>query len=327
MIQFVFIFLFTITRAWWNPGHLITARVAYDFLQKEQPEIITDVNTKLDFLKISDPGWTNSEKNYPFVECATFADEIKHKGGSYQEEWHFVDFPYLDEDQNIKDFPNFVFKPYNITLVVPQIIDYLVGQGDIDDMYAVQQIRENSWHNATENDNKSTALRLLIHYIGDIHQPLHATSRVDSNYPAGDRGGNSYPLKQKDGEPKVNELHALWDSVVYKFGEDYTLPLSKSNWDVLGGISSRLRSNYTIDPSDYLPLKIKQWALESFHWSGEKVYKDILENSVPTNEYVEDRQKLAEKQLVLGGRRLANTLKYIFTNPRKYHRNIVKRKF
>lgn len=66
----------------------------------------------------------------------------------------------------------------------------------------------------SEEDGLSTAMRLLIHYVGDIHQPLHATSRVDHEYISGDRGGNSFPLQAKD---SVNELHALWDSVLYEF--------------------------------------------------------------------------------------------------------------
>jgi hypothetical protein len=37
-----------------------------------------------------------SERNYPFVECATFADEIKLKGMTWQSDWHFDDQPYLD---------------------------------------------------------------------------------------------------------------------------------------------------------------------------------------------------------------------------------------
>ena len=31
----------------------------------------------------------------------------------------------------------------------------------------------------TEEIGKSIALRFLIHYIGDIHQPLHTTGRVN----------------------------------------------------------------------------------------------------------------------------------------------------
>merc|ERR1719336_1038579 len=33
------------------------------------------------------------------------------------------------------------------------------------------------------NDQISFALRLIIHYVGDIHQPLHATSGVNDEYP------------------------------------------------------------------------------------------------------------------------------------------------
>jgi len=65
-----------------------------------------------------------------------------------------------------------------------------------------------------EERGKSYALRLLIHYMGDIHQPMHALSRVNKEFPAGDRGGNSFPLKT---HYSAKELHAVWDSVIYEF--------------------------------------------------------------------------------------------------------------
>jgi hypothetical protein len=67
------------------------------------------------------------------------------------------------------------------------------------------------------NLGDSFNLRLLIHYIGDIHQPLHATSRFTSKYPEGDRGGNSFALTSSDG---VTQLHALWDSVLHEYSQD-----------------------------------------------------------------------------------------------------------
>jgi len=72
----------------------------------------------------------------------------------------------------------------------------------------------------TEADGLSTAMRLLMHYTGDIHQPLHATSRVDKEYPAGDRGGNSFPVPSIDG---AKNLHSVWDSVIYTEAGDYKL--------------------------------------------------------------------------------------------------------
>lgn len=43
---------------------------------------------------------------------------------------------------------------------------------------------------------------------------MHALSRVNTEFPAGDRGGNSFPLKN---HYSISELHALWDSVIYEF--------------------------------------------------------------------------------------------------------------
>ncbi len=74
--------------------------------------------------------------------------------------------------------------------------------------------------NHSEEDGLSTAMRLLIHYVGDIHQPLHATTKFDSSYPAGDRGGNSFKLLEKDG---IKELHAAWDSILYEHSGYETL--------------------------------------------------------------------------------------------------------
>lgn len=59
-------------------------------------------------------------------------------------------------------------------------------------------------------------LRLLIHYIGDIHQPLHASSRYTIDYPKGDEGGNDFRIKvtHKGLGERPNNLHSLWDSII-----------------------------------------------------------------------------------------------------------------
>jgi hypothetical protein len=54
----------------------------------------------------------------------------------------------------------------------------------------------------------------MIHYVGDIHQPLHATSRLDPKYPKGDAGGNFFKLPAIG---DVKNLHSVWDSVVYLY--------------------------------------------------------------------------------------------------------------
>ena len=75
-----------------------------------------------------------------------------------------------------------------------------------------------------EGDQRSFALRLIVHYVGDIHQPLHNISKVDFRHSKGDRGGNMQ-LVPDDGRG-VKNLHMLWDSVIYKHYTKQVLPLS-----------------------------------------------------------------------------------------------------
>jgi hypothetical protein len=61
---------------------------------------------------------------------------------------------------------------------------------------------------------ESFILRLLIHYIGDIHQPLHNVARINRNNKEGDKGGNKFNLSPVN---NVTNLHYLWDSVLYEY--------------------------------------------------------------------------------------------------------------
>jgi len=90
-------------------------------------------------------------------------------------------------------------------------------------------------------------MRLLIHYVGDIHQPLHCTSRVNHDYPKGDRGGNNVPIAPRG---DINELHAVWDSVVYEYDGYADLPFSDEDWDAQGKNVSLLIDKYPISDEE-----------------------------------------------------------------------------
>ena len=66
-----------------------------------------------------------SEVKYPFVECATFADEIKLKNMTWQSNWHFIDTPYLDEGGSISDYPGFVYDPNSVDKAITNIISWI----------------------------------------------------------------------------------------------------------------------------------------------------------------------------------------------------------
>jgi len=61
------------------------ARIAYDQLEKttQGKAALAKATELLKVYSSKYPSMTNLEGNYPVVECATFADEIKAKGGSW----------------------------------------------------------------------------------------------------------------------------------------------------------------------------------------------------------------------------------------------------
>ena len=68
-----------------------------------------------------------------------------------------------------------------------------------------------------EEFEKSLLMRYLIHVLGDIHQPLHATTLINKQFPKGDLGGNLFLLNFKDG---ISNLHKLFDSGADKLGKE-----------------------------------------------------------------------------------------------------------
>ena len=53
--------------------------------------------------------------------------------------------------------------------------------------------------------------------MGDIHQPLHASSLFDKRFPYGDMGGNLFKINYTE---KIEQLHKLFDSGADKLGAD-----------------------------------------------------------------------------------------------------------
>lgn len=64
------------------------------------------------------------------------------------------------------------------------------------------------------------SLRFLVHFLGDVHQPLHLTSR--------ERGGNGDPVLW---EGRRTNMHSLWDGLLIaralRETNNYTKPLPR----------------------------------------------------------------------------------------------------
>ena len=65
---------------------MIVSKIAYDLLNADKAgqKVLGQVNGILKILKDADiGGWTKKERDYPMVECSTFADDIKGRGMFY----------------------------------------------------------------------------------------------------------------------------------------------------------------------------------------------------------------------------------------------------
>lgn len=174
------------------------ATVAYNDLMENDPVALFWAE---DLLKLYDDKYTDKNEDfYKFIEAAAWADDIKKGYGSWQRFWHFVDIPYVDpraDPSEIELKPNHTM---NISLALPDLCNWLCGYGDFNSPI-VDSIMQRV---ANEAEGRSVALRLLMHYMGDVHQPLHVTELYSKKYRSGDLGGNLVKLREKEG---IKNLH------------------------------------------------------------------------------------------------------------------------
>lgn len=135
---------------------------------------------------------------------------------------------------------------------------------------------------------RSDALKNLVHFVGDLHQPLHAGRGED-------RGGNTVQL-QWHGEG--SNLHQLWDSLLIRDIE--------ANWRRQAARLARRPSQIAAKPGDSA-----EWARESCAIVAATGFYPA--NSTPDERtYLERWQRTLDQRLSLAGLRLAALLNGLF---------------
>lgn len=235
--------------AWGKLGHRIVGEVAERNLDAKTKKALQDLLTTDDLAKAS-----------------TWADEIRSepKVYGYSFPWHYVSIPngksYFDQ-KRVKE---------------GDVIEALFRMEDI--------IRDTK----QPKEERLKALRFYIHFLGDLHQPLHVGL-------ADDLGGNRVKLGwfKRD-----TNLHAIWDEDLIKFEElSYT---EYSTW--LNKFSDDERKEWV--KGTYI-----EWAKESQELRG-LVYDTKSENL--SYEYHYAAKKTYEERLKKGGLRLAYMLNKMF---------------
>jgi len=207
-------------------------------------------------------GKTASEGDHAFVETATFADDVKYHGEMWQSDFHFIDNPWIEEGEE-SDYKIHT-STRNLTVGITDMVAWLSQKQGTTYKSGYMYTFLMKKFNNDENVAKSYALRLLIHYIGDLVQPFHCESRYSSQYLAGDKGANAFPLPN---HYEVNELHALWDKVLYEERHNIARPFTESTWSTFQAHIADIMSEYKYavkKTSVYKTTNYDKWATESY---------------------------------------------------------------
>ncbi|MCX7115734.1 MAG: S1/P1 nuclease [Gammaproteobacteria bacterium] len=141
--------------------------------------------------------------------------------------------------------------------------------------------------------DKGLQLRVLMHVIGDIHQPLHTVSLYSRQFPKGDQGGNRFVLGKNRVAP---QLHAYWDrgggSLTRHFNFKKRVARILKRYPCNQGLAS-------LDPA--------AWTKESNLIARETAY-DITPQQSPSHVYHRKVVSISEQQIALAGCRLGHLL-------------------
>lgn len=203
IIGIVFMVLVSI-KSWHPTGHFLTALIAQLEIQRDSPELFTELESIVAILS-----QFTAEKEHKFVECAEFPDDIKYQNWKAFNSWHFEDH-YFFKDTAPKEMPD---EKENMIWAILQ---------------ALGNLNTNHPSKIDQMLGKSFSLRYLIHLIGDIHQPLHNASMVSEKFPNGDAGGNTFKINV----PEAYDLHTFWDMCLKQYKEVKT-PLNDDSFGYL----------------------------------------------------------------------------------------------
>jgi hypothetical protein len=148
-------------------------------------------------------------------------------------------------------------------------------------------------------------LAWLIHLVGDIHQPLHASARITPRDPGGDAGGNRFRL---DSAGKTN-LHAYWDDAITR---EWPRGAADSTLDAyIGRVAAGVTRAYppTRFASQLEPDAFDAWATASVAIAKRDLYPTTLvRDRTPPDSYRARAKAIAEPAVALAGYRLAEVL-------------------
>lgn len=236
---------------WGQTGHRTTAEIAEGHLSKKAKKQIDKI------LNGQSPALVS-----------TYGDEIK-SDSRFREygPWHYVNLPSGETK-------------YNEATAAPE--------GDL--LMAIRKAVDVLKDKNSSREDKEFYLKMLVHFIGDLHQPLHAGRGED-------KGGNDIQVRWfNDG----TNLHSVWDS---KMIDSYDMSYTE-----LANNTARISE---AQKKKFASGSFEDWMYESKSLA-EKVYDSAEVGEKLSYRYMYDWFPVVREQLQKGGIRLATVLNDIY---------------
>ncbi len=253
-IAFVFVSLLLIS--WGYTGHRTIGQIAQNHLNLKAKQAVKNLlgDTSL-------------------AEACTWADDArKEPEFASTANWHFINLPL---GLSFTDFKN-----YLDTLSQENVYS------------AFNNAKKELTNPESTRLQKVHALKFMLHFIGDIHQPMHVGR-------AEDKGGNTIQLNYNE---KGTNLHSLWDTKMLE-NQGLTYDQLATKYDTVPATDIKQWQNDSA----------LQWLWESYQLSSELYAEvDTMNKRVIDEAYYQKHLPQVEKRIQQAAIRIAGVLNEIY---------------
>lgn len=258
--------------AWNVVAHQTIAQIAYDQLTPQARKMV-------------DQRYPILGQFYPIINSfngmASWPDFIKGDDVTAFSQWHYIDKPL-----------NFEKIRHPKRAHSPNVI------------WAINQCKQVLTSKKSNSFEQSLFLAFLMHFVGDIHQPLHTVSLYSHQFPHGDKGGNLFKIHS----PVASNLHKLWDDGFGMFPTTY-----QPQPALIRQLATQIEKAYPVTAfgDDISNMNATTWANQSYSIAKQQVYQ-IKPNARPSKTYIAEGKATVEQRVALAGYRLGYLLNSIY---------------
>lgn len=262
-------------QAWGCKGHQTVALLAEKHLTPEAKQFVLKILSENPI----DPKlnrYCGGATRDLLADAATWADDVRpeRKNGP----WHYIDIPRGTQHGPLEPFCG---KDACVTRAISEQLAILKDKN-------------------VDGAKRAEALRYVIHFVGDLHQPLHTVTNADE-------GGNCVPVKYLRRNPREHNhsftpnLHSLWDTAIPERDAEGADPAEYA--DTLDGLFAGEAEGW-----QKAGIHLEDWVWEGFDLAESTVYGNLtpkvsVEPSVPVTSCADDNnigERLLQQKLVAG---------------------------